>query len=156
MSGRKDMRGFTLVELMIILVLIGIIATIAVPNFNDLIQRNRVQTQAEDLKALLRYARGEAVSRKVPTSVTVEDDIWTVIRHDKGEDVELRRLQATPATTIRASVEEIRFNSNGTATAATFTVCHDDDASSGVRLEVQASGAILKLKDDTPPASCTL
>ncbi len=48
--------GFSLIELMMVLVLVAIFASIAVPSFNALIERNRIQTASEELYSLLQYA----------------------------------------------------------------------------------------------------
>ena len=160
MSGRRQALGFTLVELMIVLVLLAIIAFIAMPNFMGLIERSRIQAQAEELKGFLLYARGEAVSRNNVIIVTQNaGGEWVAKRG--GE--ELRQLAQTPAQTqIESSAEEIRFRSNGTATAANFTVCHEEEAAKGFWLDIQASGAIAlfpqgtKDSDGTEMTSCSL
>jgi type IV fimbrial biogenesis protein FimU len=50
-------KGFTLVELMIVIALLVILSVIAVPGFNTLVRDNRIQSQAEEFNALLQYAR---------------------------------------------------------------------------------------------------
>ncbi len=61
--------GFSLIELMMVLVLVAIFASIAVPSFNALIERNRIQTASEELYSLLQYARSEAVNRHANVSI---------------------------------------------------------------------------------------
>lgn len=162
MSGPVASRGFTLIELMIVLALLAIVSFIAVPNFMDFIERNRIQTQAQELQAFLLYARGEAVSRG--TSITVsldedDDDLW-VAKRNSGEVI--RQLTQNPELVqIDSSVDEVRFRSNGTATAASFVVCKDGDTGRGFSLRIQASGAITlsqagKNTDGNDLNSCTL
>lgn len=141
MSSKTDMRGFTLVELMITLVLLAILALIAVPNFTSLIEQNRTQAQADELKAFLLYARNEAVSQNAIITVSLDDeDPWTIQR---GTQDPIRELAHDPErAAIRASVDEVKFRGNGTATAANFTVCQDTDTENGYFLEIQASGAV--------------
>ncbi|WP_370600723.1 GspH/FimT family pseudopilin [Pseudomonas nitroreducens] len=160
MSRPMGSAGFTLVELMIVVTLLAIFATLAVPSFTSTIERNRLQTQADELKSLLLYARGEAVSQKATITAAGSDDVWSVKR---GDGDALRQLKSNPELTrIRASADEIKFRSNGTATATTLTICHNDDTATGLYLEVQASGAIklfrqgTKDADETPLDSCTL
>jgi type IV fimbrial biogenesis protein FimU len=162
MSGPVISRGFTLIELMIVLALLAIVSFIAVPNFMDFIERNRIQTQAQELQAFLLYARGEAVSRN--TSITValdedDDDSW-VAKRSSGEVI--RQLTQSPELVqIDSSVDEVRFRSNGTATAASFVVCKDGDTERGFTLQIQPSGAIKlsqagKNADGNNLNSCTL
>lgn len=57
----NKIQGVTLVELMIVLLLVAILGTIAVPGFNSFIINNRHSTQFNDFVAALNYARSEAI-----------------------------------------------------------------------------------------------
>ncbi len=61
--------GFTLIELMIVVVLISIIATVAVPGFQSMIESSRLTSTANGTLGLLNYARSEAVKRGEPIQV---------------------------------------------------------------------------------------
>ena len=67
--GMKMQSGFTLVELMIVIVVLAIILTLGVPSFRSIIQNNRATTTANDLVAALQTARSEAL--KLRADVTV-------------------------------------------------------------------------------------
>jgi prepilin-type N-terminal cleavage/methylation domain-containing protein len=59
----KTLHGFTLVEIVVTLAIIGIIATLAVPSFSNYFDKRRVIEAAEDLYSNLQLARSEAITR---------------------------------------------------------------------------------------------
>ena len=59
----SSQKGFTVIELMISLGILAILATIAVPSFQSVIERNRVTAQANSILSAVQSARSEAVKR---------------------------------------------------------------------------------------------
>ncbi len=58
-------RGFTLVEMIVVLSIIGIAVVIAIPSFVGFIQNNRLATTANDFVSALNLARSEAITRGI-------------------------------------------------------------------------------------------
>lgn len=70
--------GFTLLELMIAITVLGIIVGIGVPSFTDSIRRNRLTSQTNALVSAMAIARSEAVKRGTVVTIcpanAAEDD----------------------------------------------------------------------------------
>lgn len=62
-ADRSLNQGFTIVELMITLVIVGILATIALPSFSDFIRRGQVRSVTESVSSAMQLTRNEAVKR---------------------------------------------------------------------------------------------
>lgn len=60
---RSGLRGFTMVELMVVVGVLAILAGLAVPSFTKLIEGQKIKTAASDLNSSLSRARSEAVKR---------------------------------------------------------------------------------------------
>ncbi|MDE1168122.1 MAG: GspH/FimT family pseudopilin [Pseudomonas sp.] len=67
MASRRN--GFTLIEMLVTVVVLGILATIAIPSFTSLINNNRADSETSDLYRTLNYARLEAITRGVNVRV---------------------------------------------------------------------------------------
>lgn len=67
-------HGITLIELMVTIAVIAILATIAVPSFQEIVKRNQISAQTNELIALIHLARNEAIRRN-PVDDFVELDL---------------------------------------------------------------------------------
>lgn len=72
-----SVRGFTLIELMMVLVLIAILLGLGGPSFQDSLQRNRLQSTLNEMAGALALARGEAVVRTQPVALCPSTDTVT-------------------------------------------------------------------------------
>lgn len=66
-------RGFTLVELMVVVAVMAILAAIAAPSMTGLINANRLSGQAGELTSTMQLARSEAVRRNARVRVCPTD-----------------------------------------------------------------------------------
>lgn len=91
--NKKRNLGFTLTELMVTVAIIGILASIAVPSFQEQIQANRVKGAAEVLFGSLQNAKVEAVKTNsvvrivfTPATTNTEHSAWCYGMTDIGDD----------------------------------------------------------------------
>jgi prepilin-type N-terminal cleavage/methylation domain-containing protein len=78
-KSRKNASGFTMLELMIIVVILGILAAIAVPTFGDYIPKMEARSQARATLNYLRLARSRAISESTQYGVYVDTNNRTYI-----------------------------------------------------------------------------
>jgi type IV fimbrial biogenesis protein FimT len=69
--------GFTVIELMVTVMLLGILLGIGIPSFQATIRNNRTTAQANDVTAALTYARSEATKRGLPVTICAADTART-------------------------------------------------------------------------------
>lgn len=73
---KATQRGFTVIELLVVLVLMGIMMGLAVPAFREFIAAQRVKNTAFDFAAALLLARSEAVKRNTEVAVQQSGGDW--------------------------------------------------------------------------------
>lgn len=73
-------KGFSLIELMVVLVIVGIMAGMAIPNIGGFMAGQEITEAAQNVAGALRSARGTAISKNVRTVVVISDDDTTTGR----------------------------------------------------------------------------
>lgn len=140
---KREAGGFTLIELMVIVALLGIFAGIAMPSFTQFINNNRTQSANNEVLALLQYARSTAVAQRTTISICPGDDTWQIKKKDCTAADSLRSMEVASGTSISSSVAQIAFRHNGVAVAsATIQTCRQDDFANGYTIEVAPAGSI--------------
>jgi prepilin-type N-terminal cleavage/methylation domain-containing protein len=63
MKSQSNINGFSLVELLIVIVILGIVAKVAIPMFSSTSDEQKLDVAANEIIQTLRFARSEAMRR---------------------------------------------------------------------------------------------
>ena len=117
-------RGFTIIEILLVIVVIGVLLSIAAPSFVTFSSSQKVKTASFDLYAAMIFARSEAIKRKVNVTVKPTDDVdwkngWTVAA--AGIATPLRTQDALSGVTLSGATSVV-YRLDGRLTGATAKV----------------------------------
>lgn len=108
--SRFAVSGFTLIEALTTIVIIGVLAGLAVPSFSRLIDNQRVRNASFDLSSALLFAREEATKRNANVTIKATSNAsnnwqsgWQITYNNGGGDVVLQNQSAYTNVTISAN-----------------------------------------------------
>ncbi|MBZ2189418.1 GspH/FimT family pseudopilin [Alcanivorax sp. JB21] len=116
--------GFTLIEMLVMLLLIAVLAGIGIPSFTQLVRNNQITAQANGLLGALQYARSEAIRQGGDVSVCGSSDGatcdgawgagWVVFSVDASNNRQVLRVsEGATGLTASGGVATITYSSNG-------------------------------------------
>jgi prepilin-type N-terminal cleavage/methylation domain-containing protein len=147
----RQTDGFTLIELMVIVAIVGVLATLSVAGYSRLIEGARLSTAANDLKSDLQLAKLTAVRRHANVLAYFDDGAgdsggYTLYVNTKAEEILARTMHAKVELT--GITTPIAFNSLGIASSTGQVEVKSIDNSKYKRITVSAAGNI-KLERST-------
>jgi len=142
-------RGFTLVEALITVAVSAILISVAVPSFTEMVQNNRLTTQANQFIIALNYARSEAVKRAatidvIATNATSADEWgggWKVAING-GADLKIfPALDGSSVLDSPSNISSFQYLANGRASVTeNFTLCDDRTGETGRQISISTTG----------------
>lgn len=125
---KKSVRGFTIIEVMVVIVIIGIMAGIAAPNFMNYLVSRRLSGATMQLYGDLMNARMQAVSQNKWVALMIDNDHQYKIfpddnKNGAADDGGIINKDLHPDygdVTFSTSPVTVTFYPNGTGSTATL------------------------------------
>lgn len=158
-TGQHRQSGFSLIELLVVLTIVAVLATIASPNLSTFFEKRRNDEAAQTLVAAFRDARTESQIRRQDIVFKVENSSLSLT--PLGETTPIRQYPINPNIRIDTRTPSIVFKANktvrlplgGVRTGFTYTaMCSIKKGKKGSSVIVDNNGNV---KIDNGASQCS-
>lgn len=115
----KRESGFTLIELIMVVMVIAIMTAVAIPSFQNLSASNRIMKTVNEFVGTFQQARAEALSRSASVTIRAISDDWQNGWRIEPDGVNCDVVACTvfdapnPNTTVTAGATSYQYNAQG-------------------------------------------
>jgi len=159
-------RGFTLIELMIVLILISLSVSLVTPSFSRISKKIELKAATKKISAILRYTRNEAVHRGKVQQVLFDPNAREVriraVEEEAGAPdeepaggpkapkyplpagIQIKEIKI-PAPQYSTEVPTIEFYPNGGSNGGSIVL--DNEGNKGYKIDVHFLTGIVRIED---------
>ena len=169
LTGRNKRHGFTLIEILLVLLVLGVISGLAVPNLSQMFSRFQLSHAANDMAYLMRYAQSRAVIQRLVCrfSLDKENNQYSIAQKDSSDDEDapsdtndsaavfskisgrLGRIFSIPSNiAVQAQNLTVQFYPDGTIDKDSFKLCSKNQCF--VVSTKEKSGAVNVWEEESP------
>jgi type IV fimbrial biogenesis protein FimT len=138
----KNHSGFTLIEMLTVIAIIGILATVAMPSFMQTIKQDRIVSTANNLMSSFKMARSEAVKREKTVTLKVKDDgaTWSASFDEDEQMIDFMAFNNDKPGVVINELAEITINAFGESAPTQITISDDDENTTDRCFRIYLSG----------------
>lgn len=138
--NKRKLKGFTLLELVVVIAIISIMAAVLIPNISDYLRTNKIKTANDQAQQIFMAAQDYLVSEQI-RGVTVKDITgtdtppslcWIMVTTEIGTD----------STAYDKSNKTTVVDSDGIKTSTATTYVADDATNTGFDYRIKKDGTI--------------
>lgn len=137
--GPRHFRGFTLIELAITILVLGVLVTLALPSFRTWMLNIQIRNASESILTGIQRARAEAIGRNTNINfILAADSAWTINVVNPASTIESRLASEGSqkvTRTVTPDATTLTFNNLG------LVVANNDGSPSLQQIDFTASGA---------------
>lgn len=127
---RMNVRGFTLIEILVVLVLAALLLAAVPPRFVGVVSTTEVRGAARQLAAGLRYARSRSIVSKQETAMVLDVEQGLYYIQGIQRDYQLPEQLELTLVTARSEISDktqgaIRFFPDGSSTGGRITLANE-------------------------------
>jgi prepilin-type N-terminal cleavage/methylation domain-containing protein len=147
---RSQDRGFTLLELLLVMLLVALVLAVSYPSLSRASTAVHLRTTGRDILNTFRYAREKAVTEQIAMRVSVDQERQELILSDDlgdgarsyvlPRDVKIQRMTRAGAAIVRGPLI-VRFLPNGSSDRAEVLLKSDAGAFLNIISDPIAGGA---------------
>ena len=138
-------NGFTMLELIVVLAMVGILSVVAVPSFTQQIKQNRLTSTANQLHSIFKFARSEAAKREEKVDLDAKQGEWIV---KLGSEILNVFKPSHSSVSIEGGLDDIVVSATGSTSNNSFLITDKDSSTHDYCLHIYVSGQSKLIKED--------